>query len=49
MVKPDDYYVRISERPAWEALAELAKIHPRFAQHTFREPAGWRLFRKAAR
>jgi len=40
MVKPDDYYVRISERPAWEALAELAKIHPRFAHYTFREACG---------
>src|SRR6266849_853756 len=39
-VKPDDYYVRISERPAWEALAELAKIHPRFAQYTFRAACG---------
>jgi 4-aminobutyrate aminotransferase-like enzyme/Ser/Thr protein kinase RdoA (MazF antagonist) len=39
-VKPDDYYVRITERPAWEALAELAKIHPRFAQYTFREACG---------
>ncbi len=39
-VKPDDYYVRISERPAWEALAELAKIHPRFAHYTFREACG---------
>src|SRR6266849_8387885 len=39
-VKPDDYYVRISERPAWEALARLAKIHPRFAQYTFRAACG---------
>ncbi|HXN51303.1 MAG TPA: aminotransferase class III-fold pyridoxal phosphate-dependent enzyme [Candidatus Acidoferrum sp.] len=39
-VKPDDYYVRISERPAWEALGRLAKIHPRFAHYTFREACG---------
>ncbi len=39
-VKPDDYYVRISERPAWEALARLAKIHPRFAHYTFRAACG---------
>jgi 4-aminobutyrate aminotransferase-like enzyme/Ser/Thr protein kinase RdoA (MazF antagonist) len=39
-VKPDDYYVRISERPACEALARLAKIHPRFAQYAFREACG---------
>ncbi len=39
-VKPDDHYVRISERPALEALARLAKIHPRFAQYTFRAACG---------
>src|SRR5579859_2676034 len=39
-VKPDDSYVRISERPAWDALARLAKIHPRFAHYTFREACG---------
>ena len=39
-VKPDDYYVRISERPAWESLARLEKIHPRFANYTFREACG---------
>src|SRR5258708_17525304 len=39
-VKPDDQYVRITERPAWQALAELAKIHPRFAHCTFREACG---------
>src|SRR6266478_1223419 len=39
-VKPDDHYVRISERPAWEALARLEKIHPRLAHYTFREACG---------
>jgi 4-aminobutyrate aminotransferase-like enzyme/Ser/Thr protein kinase RdoA (MazF antagonist) len=39
-VKPDDYYVRISERPAWDALERLAKIHPCFAEYTFREACG---------
>ncbi len=39
-VKPDDSYVTISERPAWEALARLAQIHPRFAHYTFREACG---------
>jgi 4-aminobutyrate aminotransferase-like enzyme/Ser/Thr protein kinase RdoA (MazF antagonist) len=39
-VKPDDDYVRVSERPAWEGLAHLAKIHPRFAHYTFREACG---------
>lgn len=39
-VKPDDSYVTISEAPAWEALARLAQIHPRFAHYTFREACG---------
>ena len=40
-VKPDDRYVQISERPAWDALERLAKIHPRFAEYTFRETCGF--------
>src|ERR1700730_28645 len=39
-VKPDDSYVTISERPAWDALERLAKIQPRFAHYTFREACG---------
>jgi 4-aminobutyrate aminotransferase-like enzyme/Ser/Thr protein kinase RdoA (MazF antagonist) len=39
-VKPDDRYVRVSERPAGEALERLEKIHPRFAEYTFREACG---------
>jgi 4-aminobutyrate aminotransferase-like enzyme/Ser/Thr protein kinase RdoA (MazF antagonist) len=39
-VKPDDSYVTVSEAPAWDALARLAKIHPRFAHYTFREACG---------
>ncbi len=39
-VKPDDSYVTITEAPAWEALARLAQIHPRFAHYTFREACG---------
>ncbi len=39
-VKPDDHYVRVSEGPAWEALARLEKIHPRFAEYTFRDVCG---------
>src|SRR5712672_2122145 len=39
-VKPEDAYVTVSERPAWEALARLAKIHPRFAYYTFRAACG---------
>jgi 4-aminobutyrate aminotransferase-like enzyme/Ser/Thr protein kinase RdoA (MazF antagonist) len=39
-VKPDDSYVTISEGPAWAALEQLAKIHPRFAHYVFREACG---------
>ena len=39
-VKPDDAYVTLSEEPAWRALEQLAKIHPRFAQYTFRAACG---------
>jgi Ser/Thr protein kinase RdoA (MazF antagonist) len=35
-IKPDDSYVTISEAPAWQALARLAQIQPRFANYTFR-------------
>jgi len=36
-VKPDDSYVTVSERPAFEAMERLAQIHPRLAHYTFRE------------
>jgi 4-aminobutyrate aminotransferase-like enzyme/Ser/Thr protein kinase RdoA (MazF antagonist) len=39
-LKPDDPYVTVSEAPAWEALERLAKIHPRFANYTFRAACG---------
>src|SRR5712691_4659038 len=39
-LKPDDPYVTVSERPAWEALERLAKIHPRFAHYSFRAACG---------
>jgi len=39
-VKPDDAYVTVSEKPAWEALERLEKIHPRFAYYTFRAACG---------
>jgi 4-aminobutyrate aminotransferase-like enzyme len=38
--KPDDPYLVISEAPAWEALEQLAKIHPRFAHYSIREACG---------
>jgi 4-aminobutyrate aminotransferase-like enzyme/Ser/Thr protein kinase RdoA (MazF antagonist) len=39
-IKPADAYVTVSEEPAWEALEQLAKIHPRFAHYTFRAACG---------
>src|SRR5262249_1070179 len=36
-VKPDDAYVTITERPAWDALERWSQVHPRFAHYTFRE------------
>jgi 4-aminobutyrate aminotransferase-like enzyme/Ser/Thr protein kinase RdoA (MazF antagonist) len=38
--KPGDEYVVVSEEGAWDALARLAKIHPRFAHYSFREACG---------
>ncbi len=40
-VKPDDSYVTVSERPAFEALERLTQIHPRFAYYTFRVACGF--------
>ncbi len=40
-VKPDDSYVTVSEAPAWKALEQVAKIHPRFAHYSFRSACGW--------
>lgn len=37
---PDDSYITISERPAWDALETLTKIPPRFAHYTFRQACG---------
>ena len=39
-VKPEDAYVTVSEAPAWEALEQWAKIHPRFAEYCFRAACG---------
>jgi 4-aminobutyrate aminotransferase-like enzyme/Ser/Thr protein kinase RdoA (MazF antagonist) len=37
---PDDPYVTVSEAPAWDALEQLAQIHPRFAHYRFRSACG---------
>jgi 4-aminobutyrate aminotransferase-like enzyme/Ser/Thr protein kinase RdoA (MazF antagonist) len=39
-LEPDDPYVTISEQPAWDALQQLATLHPRFARYTFRHACG---------
>jgi 4-aminobutyrate aminotransferase-like enzyme/Ser/Thr protein kinase RdoA (MazF antagonist) len=40
LLKPDDPYVTVSEASAWEALRQLAEIHPRLAHYTFRAACG---------
>jgi 4-aminobutyrate aminotransferase-like enzyme/Ser/Thr protein kinase RdoA (MazF antagonist) len=38
--EPDNEYLRISEKPAWDLLAKLANIHPRLAHYAFRHACG---------
>ena len=37
---PDDPYITISERPAWDALEKLTRIPPRWAEYLFRQACG---------
>ena len=37
---PDNEYLTVSERPAWELLERLGSVHPRFARYTFRGACG---------
>ncbi|MEZ4669968.1 MAG: phosphotransferase [Anaerolineae bacterium] len=39
--EPDDPYLVISERPAWDALEKLATVHPRKAHYLFRSACGF--------
>jgi 4-aminobutyrate aminotransferase-like enzyme/Ser/Thr protein kinase RdoA (MazF antagonist) len=39
-LRPDDEYLRISEKPAWVALQKLRLIHPSFAKYSFRSTCG---------
>ena len=39
-MEPDNEYLSISERPAWEMLARLAAIHPRQAWYVLRVACG---------
>ena len=38
--EPDNAYLVVSERPAWEALERLAGVHPRFARNVLRNSCG---------
>ena len=38
--EPDNEYLRISEKPAWNLLNKLAGIHPHLATYTFRHACG---------
>lgn len=40
VARPDDDYLSISERPAWDALAKLDKIHPTLAWCVVRSACG---------
>ena len=39
--EPDNEYLSISERPAWELLEKLRHISPALAHFTFRHACGW--------
>jgi 4-aminobutyrate aminotransferase-like enzyme/Ser/Thr protein kinase RdoA (MazF antagonist) len=39
--EPDDAYLSISERSAWEALERLADVHPRWATYRLRAACGF--------
>jgi 4-aminobutyrate aminotransferase-like enzyme/Ser/Thr protein kinase RdoA (MazF antagonist) len=40
-LQPDNPYLLISEKPAWEFLEKLVEVHPSFAQYAFRQACGW--------
>ena len=35
--EPENDYLRISEKPAWKLLEQLADVHPRLVHYTFRD------------
>jgi 4-aminobutyrate aminotransferase-like enzyme/Ser/Thr protein kinase RdoA (MazF antagonist) len=39
--EPDNEYLQISEKPAWEVLKKWIEIHPRFAHYHFRNACGF--------
>ncbi|MBL6446995.1 aminotransferase class III-fold pyridoxal phosphate-dependent enzyme [Fulvivirga sp. 29W222] len=44
---PDNEYLLISEKPAWDLLEKLVKIAPAFAHYRFRAACGWSACPKA--
>ncbi|GAA0891298.1 aminotransferase class III-fold pyridoxal phosphate-dependent enzyme [Fulvivirga kasyanovii] len=38
---PDNEYLLISEKPAWDLLQKLVKVAPAFAHYRFRAACGW--------
>jgi len=40
-LEPDNEYLRISEKPAWDLLQRLAPNHSRMAEYLFREACGF--------
>ena len=39
--EPDNEYLYISEKPAWDLLKKVRKISPNFAHYAFRNACGW--------
>ena len=37
---PNDAYLTVSEKPAWELLKKLHNVHPRYAAYAFRDACG---------
>ena len=39
-LEPENEYLIINEKPAWDLLSHLINVHPRYASYCFREAAG---------
>ncbi|MCB0689683.1 MAG: aminotransferase class III-fold pyridoxal phosphate-dependent enzyme, partial [Saprospiraceae bacterium] len=40
--EPENEYLQVSEKPAWDLLKKWKKIHPEFAHYRFREVCGFK-------